>query len=135
MSKRHTNAANFLTRSSDKSMNGFASGYCDVLPPQAKDVPIEGIIDQYEQLCLEVSRWELIKKKRKLTKAETDRYCSVKGMWGNLKKTITRAGEESRAWVFMRVAYNLLRGDKLREINNEVDKVILRSRNEQNNAR
>lgn len=127
MSKKHTNAVNFLARVADKSMNGYGNAYLDVMPAGAVDLTTEanGIIDQFEILALEKSRWEIVKKHRPLTKEEEKRYSSVRSIYFNLKKTIKEVSDKERGWAFMRVACHILKGEELRKINTEVDKLIL----------
>ncbi len=120
----------FQKRVSRFSTHGKRTGDVDVLPPEAviQQNSFNCILDEKEILEKQLNDLKERKTKRRLTKEENNRYISIKGMLGNIKKTIGLANEERKAWIFMRVANHRLKHEIFKAIDLEAEMLIAYSR-------
>lgn len=107
----------FRNRSGSFSMHGKKTGEVTVLPEGAY-IPDHSGLNVLEQL--NVLEAEL----KRTPKNNKNRTNGLKGQIGNIKRLISLAQEERKAWVFMQIANKRLKHELFKAIDLEAEMII-----------
>ena len=130
MSKAAIETRNYFTRSANHSMTGSRRGFGNILPKSADGwFGSDGsLYEQRDGLRNEIQALRTLSKKRRLTSQEKRRLNNCNSMLGNIQKTLCliscSAYDETKAWIFWRLASHKLKHELFRTLDKEAEEIV-----------
>ena len=114
-------------------MTGSGKGYSVFLPKKAtiEKLSQNDIETQKNILSLELSQLMIKRSKERLTKKEKNRVNTLKGMIGNLNKTLCLQShckyEEMKAWIFWQLSNKRMKHEDFKQLDLEAERILIKA--------